>query len=376
MNDINIGLIGYGGIAKTHIIAIKWLELIGNEINFNPVLKGLCTSKENCMSPFEYATCEFENLLSDNSLDVIDICTPNFLHFEQGVKVLEAGKHIYMEKPVSKDIAEGIKLANISEGSSLINQVALMYRFFPAIVMAKDYIGSGQLGDILHFRFALYHSGYLNPNRPMSWRLQSDQSGGGAAMDLGIHMADLVRFLLGEVKEVMGQTSIYFKERYKNANSNEKVQADVDEWTLLNINLVNGGKGTLEVSRITSDITEDTIIEIYGSKGNIKISSNNLDYPSIYKHTRGIQEIGKLEYVSDFGLFIKKAYPNNKNDLGWHTNAHLTSLCNMLSNVHQNKIIYSETPTIKEALESQKIIEMGYISAREESRWVSAEEML
>lgn len=371
MKKINIGLVGYGGIAKTHIIALKWLKLIGSNIDINPVLKGLCTSKEGCASPFEYSTNQLEDLLLDEDVDMVDVCTPNFLHYEQGVKILQAGKHIYMEKPVSKDLRDGVKLVKLCENSSVVNQVALMYRFLPAVVMAKEYIESGQLGDILHFRFALYHSGYLDENRPMSWRLLSEKSGGGAGMDLGVHMADLVRFLLGEVREVMGQTSIYVKERYKNTSIKEKVKSDVDEWTLLNIHLVNGGIGTLEVSRITSDLTEDTIIEIYGSNGNIKINSNNFDFPSVFSQSTGIQQVGKIDYITEFGKFIHRAYPNHKNDLGWHTNAHLASLCNMLYNVSENKIVHLQTPTFKEALESQKIIEMGYISARERNRWVT-----
>lgn len=371
MKAINIGLVGYGGIAKTHIIALQWLKLIGSHLNVNPNLKGLCTSKKDCRSSFDYSTTQLNDLLCDEDVDMIDVCTPNFLHYEQGMKILGAGKHIYMEKPVSKDIEDAVKLVKLSESSGLVNQVALMYRFLPAIVMAKDYIESGQLGDILHFRFALYHSGYLNENRPISWRLQHEKSGGGAAMDLGIHMADLVRFLLGEVREVMGQTSIYVKERYKGAQSTEKVKADVDEWALLNIHLMNGGRGTLEVSRITSDLTEDTIIEIYGSKGNIKIMSNNFDFPSIFSHRKGIQEVGKVEYLSEFGKFIHRVYPSAKNDLGWHTNAHLVSLSNMLNNVSEKKIIYAQTPTFKEALESQKIIEMGYRSAKEGNRWLT-----
>lgn len=370
MRNINIGLVGYGGIAKTHIIALKWLQLIGTDLNVSPNLVGLCTSKENCNSPFQYTTSKLEEMLSDDCIDIIDVCTPNFLHYEQGKKILESGKNIYMEKPVSKDIIDGTNLSQLCETCGAINQVALMYRFLPAIVMAKEIIENGQLGDIIHFRFALYHSGYLDKNRPISWRLEKEKSGGGAAMDLGVHMADLIRFILGEVKEVMGQTSIYFKERYKNKDTDVKVQADVDEWALFNINLVSGGRGTLEVSRITSDLTEDTIIEIYGTEGNIKITSNNFDFPAIYHQSSGIQKTGKKEYTSEFGKFIKQAYTNHKNDLGWHTNAHFTSLYNMLLNISKNKIVYSETPTFKEALESQKIINAGYKSAREGNCWV------
>ncbi|WP_202709562.1 Gfo/Idh/MocA family protein [Sporosalibacterium faouarense] len=377
MGDINIGLVGSGNISKIHILGLKAMDIIFDDIDVKHNFKGICTrSGVDKFGIFDYATDDLNELLEDKSINMVDICTPNFLHLEQGSKAIRADKNIYMEKPIAKNLAEGEKLVELCKSKDVINQVALMYRFVPSVVMAKDYIRDGKLGEILNFRVTLYHKGYLNEERPISWRLKNDKSGGGALMDLGIHMADLVRFLLGEVKDVRGRTSTYFKERYKDSSLTEKVSADVDEWALLDINLKNGGYGTLEVSRISSDITEDTVFEVYGTKGKLKISTDHMDYPEIFLHDKGHLLKGELERTSDFSKYHKSIFPSAKFDMGWNLNAHMSSLINFILNIKQNKIVHSETPTLEEGLKSQKIIEMGYISAREGNRVVKSDEIL
>ncbi|MFZ7133602.1 MAG: Gfo/Idh/MocA family protein [Eubacteriales bacterium] len=375
MKKINIGIVGFGGIAKTHVIATQWMNMMDHETLYFPHLRGVCTRQNIKHNFFDYSTADLNDLVQDEEIQIIDVCTPNFLHYQQGLKIIEGKKNIYMEKPIAKDIHEARILAETCDKQALINQAALMYRFYPAVVMARDYIQNNLLGDILHFRFALYHNGYLDENRPISWRLQHHMCGGGALMDLGIHMADLLRFLLGEVESVMGQTNTYFKQRYKDKSLREKIDANVDEWARLHLNLKNGGRGTLEVSRITSDLKEDTLVEIYGTKGNIKITSDNMYYPTIYHHKRGILEAGRLAPMSEFSEMVQKTYPSHKFDLGWHNNGHFTSLQNMLGNVFEEKIRYQETPTLTEAYQSQKIVEMGYISAAQEDRWVKWNEI-
>jgi len=349
MSEIGIGIVGSGNISKIHILALNSMNIIFDNLEFKPKLLGVCSrSGIDKFKIFNKATNDLLELLKDERISAIDICTPNFMHLEQGRDVILSGKSIYMEKPLSMDVNEGKELVDLCNSENVINQVALMYRFTPAVVMAKDFIERGELGEILNFRVSLYHKGYLNSERPISWRLRSEKSGGGALMDLGIHVADLVRFLLGEVSEVRGRTTTYFKQRYIDSNKKEMVEADVDEWAMLDINLQDGGYGTLEVSRISSDLTEDTIFEIYGTKGKIKISTQHMSYPEIYLHNKGYLVKGHLERTSEFAKYHETIYPNSKFDMGWNLNAHMTSLMNFLINIQKGKIIYKETPTFKE----------------------------
>ncbi|NTW72725.1 MAG: Gfo/Idh/MocA family oxidoreductase [Eubacteriaceae bacterium] len=371
MKKINLGIVGYGGIAKIHMIAMNAMKIMFEDMPYSPDYTAVATSQKDIEYPvFDNTVSDLSELLKDSSIAAIDVCTPNFLHFQQGKSIIEAGKHIYMEKPVAKDLHEAQELARLAEASGLVNQSALMYRFLPAIVIAKDHIAVGAIGEVLHFRFVLYHSGYLDASRPMSWRLSHEKSGGGALVDLGIHMADSLRFILGEVDSLMAQTNIHFKERFKDSKKTEKVPSEVDEWAMLHLNMKSGAKGTLEVSRITADLKEDTIIEIFGTKGSLKITSDDVDNPSIYSHEKGLLEKGKFERISDFAKYHKTIYPSNKFDLGWAVNAHLASLKNFLNNVDAGRIVYKETPDFTEASKSQKIIEMAYQSVADGNSWI------
>lgn len=371
MKNIGIGIVGSGNIAKLHILALNAINLVFDDMGMKPDFRCICSrSGMDKFGLFKRVTKDISELLQDEEINMVDICTPNFLHLEQGREVLLSKKNIYVEKPIAMDVEEGKELVELCRIKGVINQTALMYRFVPAVVMARDFIKSGQLGDILNFRATLFHNGYLDSQRPMSWRLSKEKSGGGALMDLGIHMADLVRFLLGEITDLRGRTSTYFKERYRDNRKDEKVKADVDEWALLDINLQNGGYGTLEVSRISSDLTEDTIIEIYGTKGKIKISTGHMSYPEIYLHKKGQLIRGEIERISTFSKYHASIYPNRKLDMGWNFNAHMASLMNFILNINSGIIVYDETPTLEEALKSQKIIQMGYLSSREGNRVV------
>jgi predicted dehydrogenase len=371
MKKINLGVVGYGGIAKIHAIGLYAMKTMFEDMDYSPELYAAVSSKKDLKFPhFEYVSSELDKLIEDPNVHTLDVCTPNFLHYEQGTKIIASKKPLYMEKPVARDIDQAKDLADLADKSQIVNQSALMYRFLPAMVMAKELISSGKIGDIIHFRFALYHKGYLDSQRPMSWRLSKEKAGGGALVDLGIHMADSVRFLLGEPEKVMAQTDIYFKERFADSSKTAKVKSEVDEWALLNLVMKSGAKGTLEVSRITSDLKEDTIIEIYGSKGSIKIHSDDVDYPTVYLQETGLLEKGAIKTTGEFAKYHKTIYPNHKFDLGWMVNAHLASMKNFLNNVNAGKILYPETPTLAEAYLSQRIIASAYESVESDNSWI------
>jgi len=282
---IGMGFAGWGTISKTHVIALKSMEIMFQDLRVKPKILGLCTRGEKApLEDFKYVSKDLGDLLNKKDIEAVDVCTPNFLHLDQGKAVIKAGKHLYMEKPLARNLGECKELVDLCNRTNIINQTALMYRFLPAVVMARDYIRSGGLGQILNFRALLYHGSYLNSERPISWRLQGSMAGGGALLDLGIHLADTIRFVLGEAREVRAKTHTHFRERYTDNTKTDKMMADVDEWALLNITMEDGAHGTLEVSRINADIFEETIIDIYGTKGKLTINTNHPGFPQIYNH--------------------------------------------------------------------------------------------
>jgi len=417
MKRANMGVVGFGGIAKVHAIACYALQLLYQDLPFEPkFLKAYRREQPQAQGIFQEVVTSLDDLLEDKELDLIDICTPNYLHYEQVKKALEYGKAVYCEKPLALNFKEAKALVELATNRNLVNQVALIYRFMPAVVQARDYMASGKLGEIIHFKLALYHKGYLN-ERPLSWREQMKFSGGGALMDLGIHMADLLRFILGDIAAVRAELYTYTQERFLKGTEGEKGRVDVDEYAKLDVKLKRSGLGTIECSRISSDLNENTVIKIYGTQGSIKVTDREPRYAQIHRHAANITSIGNthghpanlgnpvnlgkagfneekpgaknkanmgnntghntgnLTGVTPFYEFCRKVFPSEKISLGTAVDMHITSLYNMLLNLSEGKVIYAETPTFWEAAEAQKIIEMALISHRENNRWVKGDEL-
>ena len=384
MKRANIGVVGFGGIAKVHAIACYDMQLLYQDLPLEPkFLKAYRREQPEAKGIFQEVVTSLNALLEDKELDLIDICTPNYLHYEQVKKALEYGKAVYCEKPLALNFKEAKALTELAANKHLVNQVALIYRFMPAVVQARDYIASGQLGEIIHFKFMIYHKGYLN-ERSLSWREQMKFSGGGALMDLGIHMADLLRFILGDIAAVRAELYTYTQERFLKDAYGEKGRVDVDEYAKLEVKLKRSGLGTIECSRISSDLHESTVIEIYGTQGSIKVTDREPHYARIHRHAENITSIGNTHGhpanpgntgFTPFYEFCRKVFPSEKNSLGIAVDMHLTSLYNMLLNLSEGKVIYAETPTFWEAAEAQKIIEIALISQRENNRWVEGDEL-
>lgn len=376
MKRIRVGLSGYGGIAKAHSLACVAMGIVFDQLPFEVSLDTVCRrSAEGGRKAFRNIVTSFDELASNRNIDVISICTPNDLHFQQGEEALLAGKSVYCEKPLGLNYREARELAELSRKTGTINQVALIYRFMPAVVTARDYIAQGKLGEIINFKFVFRHKGYLDGNRPVTWRMIGDRSGGGAVLDLGIHMADTMRFMLGEVESVQAHLDTYFKRRYGDESRTYGVDVDTDEYALLNIVLKNGPRGMIECSRVASVLQEDASIEIYGTKGSISISSLNPNYPEIHDQDKGITISGMKPGESDFGRYLRDVYPSAGVSLGTFQNMHTACLCNMFRNIAEGRVLHSETPTFDEAAASQKIIEMALVSNREGNRIVYSSEI-
>ncbi|MBI9104606.1 MAG: Gfo/Idh/MocA family oxidoreductase [Spirochaetales bacterium] len=257
MKKIRIGMAGFGPIGVVHLLAYRDISVIYSGLLPPFEVAGVCrTSMEKAEETardenIEKAYSDFDAMISDPSIDIIDVVTPNYLHKDQIVKALKAGKHVLCEKPLALNGREAEEIEHTAAGSDKKVGMIFNYRFIPAIMKAKELTDAGRLGDIYSFRAEYYHTGYQNPQKPWSWRMDFDRSGGGALMDLGVHALDLVRYLLGEVDSVQCRLKTYITERPMVTGSGSgEVTVDDAAWTQLN--LKNGGTGSLEVSRFAT----------------------------------------------------------------------------------------------------------------------------
>jgi len=365
--EINYGLAGLGTIAKTHLLGLRNLPLLNVPVGFSVNLKALYSTHpaENLeiakSCGFSEVVDSMEKLVQMEDLDVVDICTPNFLHCQQASLAAQAGKHIYCEKPLANNSDEAKLMTQEAQKANIINQVAFVMRFNPAVAAAHAAIKQGVIGRPYAFRGELLHSSYLTAEKTMTWRLEKDKSGGGALADLGIHLIDLVRFLLGEIQSVSCVTDTIVKQR--KTSQGELRQVNVDDWASLSLQVEGSIRGTIEASRLAVG-NDANRMWIYGDKGSLFIDLDHDPYSPTFYDEKGqrIYPDPKLLANDPFYERIAKLYPNPKLSQGFMVDTHLTSLLWFLSSVAEGKTL-DHTPTFEEGHGAQLVLDAAYQSS-------------
>jgi predicted dehydrogenase len=341
MDKINFAIIGYGSIAKTHALAVYDAN-IRYDLPYEINLSHIVTRKPiNIHLKGVKNVTHIEEVLEDKSIHFIDICTPNDSHFPIVKRAVEYGKHIYCEKPLSSSYSEAVEMTNLVKENKIVNGVALIYRFLPAVRMLKKEIEKKGIGEIIDFKIKTYHKSYLS--KKDTWRTKKN-SGGGALLDLGVHLIDLIQFTIDDIEEVDHKNRIYFKERN-----------EVDEISSCNFILKNGVTGNLEVSRIFAERQQSNYFVIYGTKGSIKVDLSNPYELELYKYESSSTEIKNA--VNEENLL--KNYAGVRSSLGFFQNCHTAALINFTNRL-DGECKDTQDANFEDALKCQKIIEKIY----------------
>ncbi len=376
MQKLGAGIIGYGFMGKMHSYSYASLPFIYDPPPARVKLVGVAARTEATRAHaleragFEFATTDYNELLERNDIQIINICTPNYLHYEQAMAAISAGKHVYCDKPLGVNVEQAYEMAEAARKSGLTCQITFHNRFCPAIMRAKQLADEGFLGDIVSFRAAYLHSGYANPNRPMSWRLRMEQSGGGALYDLGSHIIDMVRYIIGNFSRVNASLRTIIKERPVDSFSDKREKVTVDDIAILKIELPNGAIGTIEASRIATGAQDDLSFEIHGSRGAIKFNLMEPNWLYIYDDTKPVAYLGgergwkRVESIQNYPK--PAAIPGGKAPIGW-TRFHIASIYEFVKNVVECK---QGNPSFEDGLAVQKIMSAAQLSSKT-GRWES-----
>jgi predicted dehydrogenase len=375
MKNINYSLSGLGGIAKTHLMGLRNLEMLELGLDFKLNFSTLATThpekkKELAQKiGFDQIVDNFDKLLKTD-VDLVDLCTPNFIHAEEIIKAAAAEKHIYCEKPLALNLAEAEKVMQKIENTGLKNQMGFVFRFSPAAAYAHALLKNKVIGELQFLKVEYYHSRYLNPEVPISWRLEKESSGGGALVDLGSHLIDLSRFLLGEIESLTAWTKTFVNSRKTKTGSLKKV--DVDDWAMLILNFASGAKGTLEASRVSPG-NEGFRFHIFGNQGAIYLDSNQIDKVQLFDQTPKEIEISEEMIAGDqFLNRLLDLHPGSKLSQGMMVDFHLLSLIFFFNSI-VNKESTPGVPTFKDGYQAQKIIEYAYQSAADDGKKIEIE---
>jgi predicted dehydrogenase len=309
---IGVGMLGYAFMGKAHSNAYKKMPYMIYPPPAVPKLVAICGRDEAAVSEaskrygYETYYLDWRKMLDDDRVQLFDNGGPNSAHAEPCIAAAQAGKHILCEKPLARTAEEAWKMLEAAKKAGVKHMVAFNYRFVPAVRQAKYLIESGKLGRIYHFR-AMYLQEWVMPHygTPKIWRLDKNAAGSGALGDLGSHIVDLGRFLVGEVKSVSALTRTFIPERAL-PNGKGKAKVDVDDAFAAAVEFADGAIGTLEASRFAAGHKNYEVVEINGEKGSIRFNLERLNELEVFwvgeepKETQGFHTVSVTEGYHPF----------------------------------------------------------------------------
>lgn len=295
MKTLNVGMIGGGFMGKAHSLAYAGMPMFFWPAPAIPYRKAVADVTEELAKEaaarfgFETYSSDWRKVVEDPSVDVIDIVTPNDSHAEIAIAAAKAGKHIISEKPLARTAAEAKAMLDAVTEAGVKHMVAFNYRRTPAVALAKKYIEEGAIGKILNFRGTYLQDWSADSNSPLSWRFRKNIAGSGALGDIGTHVIDFARYLVGDISEVMAVANTWIPERPIQSGGMDKLgtvkasadvpkgAVDVDDEVSTFVKFANGAVGSIEATRNAWGRNNFLTFEIHGEKGSLYFNYERRD---------------------------------------------------------------------------------------------------
>ncbi|MBZ9983250.1 MULTISPECIES: Gfo/Idh/MocA family oxidoreductase [unclassified Mesorhizobium] len=292
---LNVAMIGGGFMGKAHALAYATMPMFFWPAPAIPVRKVVVDITETLADEgrrrygFEESSADWRSVVTRSDIDVIDIVTPNDSHAAIAIAAAEAGKHIICEKPLARGGDEAKTMLDAVNKAGVIHMVAFNYRRTPAVALARQYIEEGRIGKILNFRGTYLQDWSADPDSPLSWRFQKKIAGSGSIGDIGTHVVDLARYLVGEIAEVSALVRTYNKTRpiqrgnldrlgaAERNTDTERAEVDVDDEVMTLLKFADGAIGSLEATRNAYGRNNFITFEIHGTKGSIAFNYERRD---------------------------------------------------------------------------------------------------
>lgn len=378
---VRIGMIGYKMMGKAHSHAYRDIPFYF-DTEVVPVLQAISGRDEQgvrrAAEKMGWASVEMDwhHLVERDDIDVIDIVSPNNTHADIAIAAAKAGKHIICEKPLALSVEQAQQMLDAVNKAGVVHMVCHNYRFAPAVQYAKQLIQQGKLGRIYHVRATFLQDWLMDPGYPLVWRLRKDVSGSGTLGDLGSHIIDLARFLVGEFSEVAGMMETFIKERplgdmdihlQGKVESSEKGEVTVDDAASFLARFENGALGVFEVSRFSRGNRAGNRFEINGEKGSVRWDMENMNNLHVYLEEddpglKGFRTVNCTEVEHPYG----RVYWPAGHIIGYeHTFINL--LAEMMRGISKG---ISPNPNFEDGVRNQMVLEAVERSVRT-GKWVN-----
>ncbi len=370
---LNIGLVGYGFMGRTHSNAYRQAGAFF-DLPMQPILKAICgRNAENARAfadnwGYEFSLTDWRHLIDREDIDAIDICTPNDSHAEIAIAAAQAGKMVLCEKPLARTLKESLPMVEAVEKAGVPNTVWYNYRRVPAVTLAKQLIDEGRLGKIFHYRANFLQDWTISADLPQGgaglWRLDAAAAGSGVTGDLLAHCIDTALWLNGDISKVSAMTETFIKERKHNLTGQVE-PVGIDDACAFLARFENGSLGLFESTRYARGHKALYTLEINGEKASIKWDLHDLHRLEYFDHgddsiIRGWRSI----HVTDGDQPYMKHWWVPGLQIGYeHTFIHQAA--DFLTNAAEGK---PTSPTFREALATSAVCD-AVLDSAELGKW-------
>ncbi|WP_151476405.1 Gfo/Idh/MocA family protein [Streptomyces albicerus] len=282
VSRLGVAVVGFGWMGRVHTQAYARVPHHFPHLPVRPELIAVADEvpgrAAEAAERYGFATAarDWREVAADPRVQAVSIAAPNFLHREIGVTMAEAGKHIWIEKPVGLTAEDARAVAGAVAKAGVQGTVGFNYRNAPAVAAARELIASGEIGTVTHVRIRLFSDYAAHPEGALTWRYERERGGSGVLGDLASHGVDLARFLLGEITSLAADTAVFVPERarptgatagHSRSTGGELGPVENEDYVSCLLRFASGARGVLEACRVSVGEQNNYGFEIHGTKG-------------------------------------------------------------------------------------------------------------
>jgi predicted dehydrogenase len=280
-------LIGYKFMGRAHSNAYRQVGPFMSP-PLKPRMKVICGRDKQAVEDaastlgWEEAATDWRQVVELEDIGLIDVATPGDSHAEIAIAAAQAGKAVLCEKPLANNLEDAQSMLAAVETAGVVNMVCHNYRRVPAVMLARQMIERGDLGEIRHYRGTYLQDWVVDPELPLLWRFQKEKAGSGALGDIAAHSVDLGRFLVGEITEVAADLATFIEERPLVDDPDKMGSVTVDDAAAAVVRFANGALGTIEASRLAAGRKNYNRFEINGSRGSLVFNLERMNELEVF----------------------------------------------------------------------------------------------
>jgi predicted dehydrogenase len=321
--QLGVGMIGYGFMGRAHSNAYAQIRRTFGRLVPDVELISLAGRSEAAVAAaaerygFRKHETDWRRTIADPDVSLVNVCAWHDVHAVASIDAATRGKHVVCEKPMALTVDEARTMRDAAVAAGIVHRVAFNYRFAPAVVMARRLIADGRLGRIHRVRISYLIGGLASPTTPWFW----DDRVSGVLLNLGSHVIDMARYLVGEPVSVTGLMSQAYAERPMRGDPDTLGPIEADDSVVAAVEFENGALGCLEASWLCSGRNNQFSFEVNGSDGSVVWDLDDFNWLGV--HRSGQRGFEKILTTNPDDPFMQGWWPPG-HQLGWeHLHANL-----------------------------------------------------